>query len=101
MSALPDICRNRHRGDENSEIANAKVHSHKSLDRARILGYADFMGSYGITLKEVCKALDLKVQTASARLAELKASTDLVAKGTRRDDCGVFILAKGQLSLLR
>lgn len=100
---LPDICRNKHGGNTESEIANAKVHSRKEIDRARILVYADFMGSYGITLHEVMKALDMKAQTASARLADLKADNELVRKqgdDPRRDGCGVFVRAKGQLNLL-
>ena len=100
---LPDICRNRHGGNENSELANLSIHSRKQIDRARILSYAEVMGNFGITVKEVIKALDLKHQTASARMSELKAEKDLVPKcdpNIRRDGCGVFVRAKGQLSLL-
>jgi len=98
---LPDICRNKHRGNEASEAANALVHDHKAVDRQRIISYAEFMGSYGITFKEVCAALDMKPQTASARLAELKADSELEPKPNtdRRDGCGVFIRPRGQLSL--
>ncbi len=97
---LPDICRRKHGGSETSEAANERIHSRKEVDRSRILAYTDFMGSYGITFKEVCSALDLKPQTASARLAELKQAVELVPKGIRRDNCAVFVRAKGQLSLL-
>lgn len=102
-SPLPDICRNRHGGNAESELANLSIHSRKQIDRARILSYADVMGNFGITVKEVIKALDLKHQTASARMSELKAEKDLVPKADpniRRDGCGVFIRAKGQLKLL-
>lgn len=59
------------------------------------------MGNYGITFKEVCKALDMKPQTASARLAELKADEELEPKGNglRRDGCGIFVRPKGQMKL--
>lgn len=100
MSALPDICRRKHGGNAESEAANARVHSSKQIDRARILAYADVMAGYGITFKEVCKALDMKPQTASARLADLKAAQELQPKkGTRRDGCAVFVLSKGQLQM--
>lgn len=98
---LPDVCRNRHGGNDESELANLKVHSRKEIDCERIMVYADFMDSYGITFKEVVKALGLLPQTASARLADLKKAVRLVRKGDlRRDGCGVFIRAKGQLKLL-
>jgi hypothetical protein len=97
---LPDICRNKHQGNTESELANVRVHSQKSVDRMRIIKYAEYMGGYGITFKEVCSALDLKPQTASARLAELKADVELEAKGIRRDGCGVFVRTKGQLKLI-
>lgn len=84
----------------NSELANVQVHSRKKVDRDRILQYTDFMGSYGITFKEICKALDMLPQTASARLAELKANEELEAKDCpSREGCGVFIRAKGQKKL--
>lgn len=101
ISPLPDICRNKHGGNTESELANLRVHNRKAIDRARILAYADFMGNYGVTLHEVMSALDMKAQTASARLADLKADVELVRKGDlRRDGCGVFVRAKGQLSLI-
>src|SRR5688572_16872887 len=98
---LSDICRRKHGKNPESEAANARVHSQKAVDRQRIIAYADFMGPYGITFKEVCKDLDLKPQTASARLAELRADVELVPKknAAKRDGCGVFIRPKGQLSL--
>lgn len=101
-SPLSDVCRNKHGGRDSSEEANAKVHSKKESLRQKILSYADFMGGRGITVKEVCRDLNLKHQTASARLAELKADLELVAKGVeRRDGCGVFVRPKsGQLSLI-
>src|SRR5687767_1872335 len=103
---LPDICRRKHGGNENSEAANARVHSQKAADNKRIIAYADFIGSYGITFKEVVKELDMLPQTASARLADLKKDVELVPKpnADKRDGCGVFIRPqflrpKGQLSL--
>lgn len=99
---LPDITRRKHGGNENSECANARIHSQKSVDRQRIIAYADFMGSFGITFKEVCEALDMKPQSASARLSELKRDVELVPKpnADKRDGCGVFIRARGQLRLI-
>ena len=100
---LPDVCRNKHQGNTESELANVKVHTRKEVDRQRIIAYADFMAGQGITLHEVMKALDMKAQTASARLSELKAENELIRKATneRRDGCGVFVRPKnGQLSLL-
>lgn len=97
---LPDITSRKHGGNPESDLANLKVHSRKEIDCERIMVYADFMDSYGITFKEVVKALGLLPQTASARLADLKKAVRLVRKGDlRRDGCGVFIRTPPQRGL--
>lgn len=103
LNLLPDITRNRHRDNPESIDANIKVTSIKERDRNRILAFADFMGNIGITLKEVVKELDIPIQSASARLSELKAETELIKKpsGERREGCAILIRPKnGQLELL-
>lgn len=98
---LPDITRNRHKGAITSELANIRVSSIKQRDREKILAFANFIGSYGITLKEVVKELDIPIQSASARLSELKAEVLLEPKKTkeRREGCAVLVCAKPQGSL--
>lgn len=100
---LPDICRNKHGANLESEMANLRVHSRKEVDRARIIKFRDSRGDQGITLVDVCQILGLKPQTASARLSELKADGELERKepNERRDHCAVFVRPlKGQLKLL-
>lgn len=99
---LPDVCRNKHGGQDTSEEANARIHSRKEIDRARILKLRDARGQHGLTLHEVMGALGMKAQTASARLAELKADEELEQRNKdRRDGCAVLVQPKkGQLSLL-
>jgi hypothetical protein len=97
---LPDVCRNKHQGNTESELSNIRVQSRKKVDRERILAFATMQGSYGITLHEVCAALHIKVQSASARLSECKANHELVPNGEKREHAGVFIVPKGQMSLL-
>lgn len=96
---LPDICRNRHGGNENSELANLKVHSRKEADRALILKLAEARGEYGVTLKEAGRALGKLPHCISGRFTELKAEEMLEPNGLNRDDCAVLIVPKAQKKL--
>jgi predicted Rossmann fold nucleotide-binding protein DprA/Smf involved in DNA uptake len=90
-----DITANRHRNSPTSREANKQVAPRKADDRQRIL---DLMKSRnGMTwLKSVVRQLDMPVQTASARLSELKATgqIEVVANGARIDGCAVVRLTK-------
>lgn len=47
-------------------------------------------------LKEVVRELDIPIQTASARLADLKQQKLIEVIGDRREGCGVVRAVKGQ-----
>jgi hypothetical protein len=97
---LPDVCRNKHGGNDESELANARVHSSKEADKKRVKDLAEARGDYGVTVHEVERALGMKIQTASARMADLKADGEIVWNGQRRGNAKAFVVPKGQLSLI-
>lgn len=82
-----DITAGKSHSPATSREANQKVAPRKQQDRDRILGYVRWNGT--ATLKDVVSILRMPVQTASARLSELKATGDLVLTGERRDGCSV------------
>jgi len=66
-----DICRNYHRGDPESEDANGLVAPHKSVQRCEILRVIS-QHPEGIHCEAIERALGMKHQTTSARIAELR-----------------------------
>jgi len=81
---LFDICRNRHRGNPESETANIRISRAKSGIRERVLEYIRSEGIDGATCSEIEEALKLSHQTASARCAELKKLKLVAASGKHR-----------------
>lgn len=75
----PDICRNYHKGNEESEQAN--LSTDKDRDRRRILRHLEAKDA---TCDELEVALDMRHQTCSARLAELKKNGLVIVTGERR-----------------
>jgi hypothetical protein len=65
----PDVCRTHHKGDAESEAANDSIHPFKNTLRQKVFAYLVAVG--GATCDEVEAALELRHQTASARLTEL------------------------------
>lgn len=92
-----DPCRRRHRGNEESEAAYNSTKVGKEAQLAEILDYIRSRGTTGATADEVSEALDIYIQTASARCSELKAR-DLVFKyrtrPTRRGNSAAVLVAK-------
>lgn len=88
--SLPDITRNRHRGNPHSEAANRRLHPHKPLQRESVLALITFMGAYGATCEEVATVLKMRVHSISARLAELKADGLVKETGETRKTEGGF-----------
>ena len=92
-----DICANRHGGNENSVAAHKSTNA--ARDRARILAFIEQAGERGATCHEVVKGLDIKHQTASARIAELRHGDPAMIRviGRRETDTGstaaVYVLA--------
>jgi hypothetical protein len=85
-----DICARKHKGNPESVAANPPS-SHKARDRQRIYELALLRGDSGLTLKEVVATLGIQIQSASARISELKADHQLIATGSRRDKCAVLV----------
>lgn len=65
----PDVCRDYHRGNPESEAANDSVSSHKNRLCDTILAF--LRSNEGATSDEVEASLGIIHQTASARLREL------------------------------
>jgi predicted ArsR family transcriptional regulator len=86
MIPEPDICENRHGGNEQSEAAHASIAPRAGTIRARVRAY--IAAHPGATCEQVEIALGLKHQTASARLSELKRDGDIRVTGTRRISSG-------------
>lgn len=77
---IPDICRNNHGGNENSEAANRKINPHKTSIKLKIL---EFLTRKPCTCQEIEKALQLTHQCCSARIAELKAKNYVTVSGNQ------------------
>ena len=82
-----DITSNYHKGNNNSRDANQK--RSRQL-RQKVFAYI-LSRKRGATVYEICQALGLKHQTASARATELKAAGSVVDSGERRKtDTGCY-----------
>lgn len=64
----PDICANRHGGNQQSQAANARTN--KQRDASRILELLRIWGDY--TCQEASIELSMPYTTASARFSDLK-----------------------------
>lgn len=104
MSALPDICRNNHQGNYNSEQANAFIQPKKASLRDRVFNYIESCGPRGATLHEICDGLKLKEHSVSGRLTELKKEFRIHWNGLKRATgdsqvASAYCTSKGQLGL--
>jgi predicted ArsR family transcriptional regulator len=82
VNPLIDPCENKHGGNAESIAAHDTVISSKAALQQRILDYIEARGS--ATCDEVEVDLGILLQTASGRMAELKAAGLIVATGERR-----------------
>ena len=69
-----DICRNYHGGNSESEDANEVVAPHKSIQRGNIFRVIRQHMPEGIHCEKIEGLLHMKHQSASARIAELRAA---------------------------
>lgn len=81
-----DICRNYHKGHENSKAANRSIAVHKRAMHEKIIAHITRMN--GATCEEIEIALELSHQTASARCSELKAQGQIFEDGKRPTKSG-------------
>lgn len=90
----PDVCRNYHHGNENSEAANDSIQSSKKQIKRNILEYIRSSGDTGATCDEIEFALGLSHQCCSARCTELKKSNKVYVDGKRltRSRCSAAVL---------
>ena len=83
-----DITKRKHKGNKNSKNAHAAIKKHKQSISKQI--FELLMWSLeGLTYEEICLQLDIKPQTASARLADLKKAEKISEVGTRKLSSGV------------
>ena len=92
---MEDICKNKHRGNEQSITANEKVL--KKKDRNFILEYLEKNGE-GYS-KNLARAMNKQLNQISGRLSELKADGLIEATGLISEGCMNYTLAKKQMSL--
>lgn len=78
----PDICRNFHGGNKNSEAANDSIQSQKQIIRKKILEYIKSCPE-GATCEEIEIALGIAHQSCSARCTELKSLNLVYQDGGR------------------
>jgi len=79
-----DICKNRHRGNAESENANESIHDSKAMLRRSVLEFIRAQGEHGATCQEIADNLGLLYPTASARCSELKARNQVSVTERRR-----------------
>ena len=84
---IDDITENYHGGDVFSVAANVRARPSKEVDRERIVDLLSHAEN-GLTCEEIETRLDLKHQTASARLTELKRDGEVVVVGSRKTVTG-------------
>lgn len=71
--------------DPATSTAAAKSVAHaRAYMESRILGHLESVGEHGATSEETAHALDLRIQTASARFSELGDARRIVKSGRTR-----------------
>ena len=73
------------RGSDTSRAAAKGIAPSASALRLQILEWIRDLGAWGATSDEIERMYDLKHQTCSARLSELKKSGELIDSGKRRE----------------
>lgn len=88
---LPDVCANKHGGNENSAAAYADTPQRKrDADRETIIGLARAAGPEGITCEEACDAMKTTPNVISGRFSELVRDGVLKRDGKRRTRSGCW-----------
>ena len=82
----PDVCRNRHGGNPQSEAANLAIDPYKGSLRDRIFRLIEIAGLRGVTCEEIEVELALKHQSVSARISELAKDRLISDSGKRREN---------------
>jgi len=88
MTATQDICKNRHRGSEESIAAFRRMRPIAA--RNRVMADIRRAGPQGITAKELAEHWNVGLNTISGRFSELK-KDGLIRKIGVRDGCGVYV----------
>ena len=85
QQAQADVCRNRHKGNPQSEAANRRAGKTKITVGGMVFRWFVDAGTAGGTAEECEVALGFRRSSASARIAELRADHWLVDTGQRRN----------------
>ena len=98
MQSSNDVCYNRHKGNEQSKVANKRVQ--KENDKLKIVKYLQEFSTG--TLKEIANYLDKQLNQISGRLTELKSDgiiePDLFyGQKHTKDGCLVYKLKEGNI----
>lgn len=67
-----DICKNRHRGNENSQLAFKLIAPKRSSLKKQILEFIRSTEDIGATSEEISYALGIRYTSVSARISEIK-----------------------------
>lgn len=81
---LPDVTRNNHGGNPESEQANKFVQESKESTRLKIVDYFVARGQEGATADEVVEAFETNHNHVAPRITELKADGRLLPTNERR-----------------
>jgi predicted transcriptional regulator len=87
MARSFDICARKHRGNQYSRAANDRTD--KGIDVGRILSFFLRCENYEATYKDIERALGIPMQTASARLSDLKNNRLIEWTGRKREHCNI------------
>lgn len=79
-----DVCASNHRGNLESVKAAEQGSARRPGQRQRIFTFLHSRGTEGATCEEIELALDLRHQTCSARISELKAEGIIQDSGRKR-----------------
>lgn len=97
-----DICRNRHGGNPESEVANQQTN--KQRDSRMVMDALFQAGGLGMTCDELEVELGMSHQTCSARCSELKRDGKVLTTTRRRETragCPARVLMARTLGMAR
>lgn len=81
---MNDICASKHGGNQESKAAFERGKASHSKQRESVYNTIKTRPKTGFTCREICARLDLEMNVASARMAELKKAKRLESTGVRR-----------------
>ena len=80
---MNDVCANRHRGNANSVAAHNRIAGKLPEMQRIVFDVIDASGAIGVSLSEICAALERPPNAISGRITELKKSGLITKTGCR------------------